>query len=534
MGKVYEARHTSSGKRCAVKLLNAPGSSQDLEIVQRFVREARACSVLESDHVVEVFDSGFDAESDTHYMVMELLQGEDLEKVVKRSAPLPPSVAARIALQAATGLAKAHRMGILHRDLKPANLFLAERDSGEIVVKILDFGVAKVRVESSLAISGALTRTGHLLGTPLYMSPEQIRGDADLDGRSDVWSLGVVLFEMLSGVSPFATKTSFGELMVSILTMDLPWLQDLAPWVDPKLAAITHRAMSRSLEQRYPDAEALRVALLEVCDDGRLHRREIESVSEQYRRSVAPRLALTPMTMLQVSAPSSRQPRRPSSAAVLAIAAALGVVVALLTSGIIAMGSTGDTPGQGSSTLAGSPHGSAAPAPVERRTFRLRVPDGARVEVGGVPVPVQDRRITIAGAVGEIFSVRLTLGALSSDVRVVLSEQGPVPESLELPVAAAAPSAEREGSAPTKGAAQAEARAAPPALADPPGASARGSIGSSASAANLRRSNASSASGASFHQSIESSVPGASSSAPAASSAPAPDITLTDSVSEFD
>ncbi|HEY8943273.1 MAG TPA: protein kinase [Polyangiaceae bacterium] len=445
MGTVYEARHTGTGKRCAVKLLSSPALSNDVELVRRFFQEARACSVLENDHVVEVFDSGVDSESGYAFMVMELLRGEDLEQVLRQNAPLEPSVAIRLMLQATTGMAKAHHMGILHRDLKPANLFLSVRDSGEVVVKILDFGVAKVRVESSLDIAtGTLTRTGRLLGTPLYMSPEQIRNDGALDARTDVWSLGVVLFEMLTGGLPYSRKTSFGELMVSILTTDLPLLQDVAPWVDPDLAAVTHRAMSRALEHRFPDAEALRLALATLAPLGsRVEQREIQSISEQRRARVASRLSLPPAELLRLTAserPSSTPPRsRRREVGVLAGAGVFGVVAALATSGMMQRAPEerpSAPPSSGALPLQRSAEPLVVPAtsspPTERR-YAVRVAEGVSVQVRGAPVEVQAGRITLAGPVGETFDVRIARGEVRRELRVVLAAEGAVPDFLDVP-----------------------------------------------------------------------------------------------------
>src|SRR5262245_50655934 len=172
------------------------------------------------------------------YMVMELLQGQDLDAWMKQLGAMPPLVAARIVLQAATGLAKSHALGIVHRDIKPANLFLAERENGELCVKLLDFGVAKVRMQHFQVTQAGLTQTGSILGTPTYMSPEQAKGRSGIDARSDVWSLGVVLYELLSGGSPYPQASTLGELILSICSDDIPLLQDRAPWVPPELAEI--------------------------------------------------------------------------------------------------------------------------------------------------------------------------------------------------------------------------------------------------------------------------------------------------------
>ena len=290
MGAVYEGRNLTTTKRCAVKLLLSPELAGNADIVKRFHREARACAVIESDHTVEVFDSGADPQTGTPYMVMELLQGEDVESLRTRLSPLSPVAAAKIVLQAATGLAKAHEAGIVHRDIKPANLFISRRDSGELIVKLLDFGIAKIKMENFAQTATGLTRTGAMLGTPLYMSPEQTKGASAVDPRTDVWSLGMVLYHLLSGSLPYPEDPSFAELMVAILTADIPLLQDRAPWVVPELAEVTHKAISRALDKRYLHAGEFRDALTALLPPSpRLLPEELVAVPQEQRDFVAPR-----------------------------------------------------------------------------------------------------------------------------------------------------------------------------------------------------------------------------------------------------
>ncbi|HTN88848.1 MAG TPA: serine/threonine-protein kinase, partial [Sorangium sp.] len=200
MGAVYEAVDVALQRRVAVKDI-APELAHGRSALGRFEREAKAASAVQTEHIVRVLDAGVDRETGSPFLVMELLRGEDLAELLDRLGPLPPGLALRIVAQACVGLQKAHAAGVLHRDIKPANLFLARREEGGgIVVKLLDFGVAKIRpVHDPRRDTTGLTRSGHVLGTPRYMSPEQARGIKDVDHRTDLWSLGVVLYRALAG-----------------------------------------------------------------------------------------------------------------------------------------------------------------------------------------------------------------------------------------------------------------------------------------------------------------------------------------------
>jgi serine/threonine-protein kinase len=195
MGMVVEVTHVELEQRMAIKLM-LPEVAMSPELVERFLREARAAAGLKSQHVTKVFDVGR-LETGALFMVMEHLTGSDLTGVLKTRGPLPVDEAALYVLQACEALAEAHRRGLVHRDIKPANLFLTRAADGSPCIKVLDFGVAKATAEAST------TGTGALLGTPLYMSPEQVRGDRDIDARTDIWALGVVLYELVTGSVPF-------------------------------------------------------------------------------------------------------------------------------------------------------------------------------------------------------------------------------------------------------------------------------------------------------------------------------------------
>ncbi|MDI3287729.1 serine/threonine-protein kinase [Polyangium sp. 15x6] len=293
MGSVFEARHVGTGRRVAVKVMSDALATND-EMLVRFQREARALGAIETQHIVQVFDLGVDRSSGHPYMVMELLTGTDLDAHIKRTGPLPPDLALRVVAQACLGLEKAHAAGIVHRDIKPANLFLAERDGGELVVKLLDFGIARMRKHDPEAVTtGELTQTGATIGSPQYMSPEQAKGLRSLDHRSDIWSLGVVLYKALCGKTPHHVHKVLGQLIVAICTEPAPPLQDLAPWVPPEIAAIAHKALALDPDQRYASAGDMLAAIQPFLQGGTGLRKELfVPLPERERLHAAPRLPM--------------------------------------------------------------------------------------------------------------------------------------------------------------------------------------------------------------------------------------------------
>jgi serine/threonine protein kinase len=272
MGAVYECAHVDLGKRLAIKLLR-PEFCGSPEAVGRFRREARAASAIESEYIAQIFDFGRDERLGL-YMVIEFLPGEDLEARLAREHWVETREAATIALQAARGLARAHEVGVIHRDLKPANLFLTKRDDGSRLAKILDFGISKLQPAKWVSLSDAgdrdeptLTEFGTTLGTPQYMSPEQCQGKTGLDGRTDVWSLCTVLYEMLAGHPAVSDAGGFVGAMQRIVAKDIPPLRALAPWVPEALARVVDAGLARDPEARIPDVLTLADGLLDACPE---------------------------------------------------------------------------------------------------------------------------------------------------------------------------------------------------------------------------------------------------------------------------
>ncbi|MEZ4306630.1 MAG: protein kinase [Polyangiaceae bacterium] len=248
MGSVWVARHVQLGSTLAVKFLDASFAASAAHRA-RFEREARSAANLKSPHVVHVQDYGFEDESP--YIVMELLEGEDLSQRLHRVRRLSTHDTARILVQVGKALRKAHEAGIAHRDLKPANLFLARVDDDE-VVKVLDFGIAK----EQHGIAGEATRTGEVIGSPHYMSPEQVRAEKDIDHRTDLWSLGIILYRMLVGSLPFPGD-QLGPVLAKILTDPIPVPTQHAPDLPPTLDPFFARALARDKHQRFQSIHEL-------------------------------------------------------------------------------------------------------------------------------------------------------------------------------------------------------------------------------------------------------------------------------------
>jgi serine/threonine-protein kinase len=207
MGAVYEAENTWTRRRVAMKLLR-PEYARDKEALRRFMQEAQSASQIAHPHIIDVLDLGLENSDGSLYMVQELLQGEDLRARLKAAGKLPATEALAVMVPILGALAAAHEHGVVHRDIKPENIFLTKESTGRVMPKLIDFGVSKVLEPGQ---TGAQTGAGTALGTPRYMAPEQLRGEPDVDARADVWSVGVVLYELLSGGNPFEAPTAFGS-----------------------------------------------------------------------------------------------------------------------------------------------------------------------------------------------------------------------------------------------------------------------------------------------------------------------------------
>ena len=254
MGAVYEATHTLIGKRVAVKVLLEKYARREA-IVSRLEQEARLASSCQNEHIIDITDFGTTEDGRT-FVVMEYLDGEALSECLTREIRLPEQRILRIASQAASALAAAHAKGIVHRDIKPENLFLLRRKDQDFV-KVVDFGISKsLRASDEAEEQPRLTQTGMVLGTPLYMSPEQARGDDELDARVDVYALGVIMYEAATGRVPFV-GSNYLSVISQVLNEEPRSPRELRPDLSEEFEAVVMRAMAKDRAERYPSATDL-------------------------------------------------------------------------------------------------------------------------------------------------------------------------------------------------------------------------------------------------------------------------------------
>jgi serine/threonine protein kinase len=388
MGVVVAARHLQLDQLVALKFV-LPSALEDRLVTERFLREAKAAAKLKSEHVAKVLDVGT-LETNAPYIVMEYLEGTNLAEVIALQAPLAPDVACDYLIQACEALSEAHTLGIVHRDLKPQNLFLTKGIGGGALVKVLDFGISKIKETET---AHHLTQTTTVIGSPLYMAPEQMRSARNADPRSDIWSLGVVLYELLVRQLPFEAET-ITDLAIKIVQEPFPLLENLRPEISPALAAVVYKCLEKDPANRFTDAGELASALEPFAPpSSRLvadrARKVVSAHSKTLGYAVSPILAAASASRIPTAmsgAPAPAKPTKNSSSmpevwsetkggggqktktwAVAATAAAVTLVLAFIGFRAFGRPEAPAPPVSASSVVAVPPEATQAPSPPAAR-----------------------------------------------------------------------------------------------------------------------------------------------------------------------
>jgi serine/threonine protein kinase len=459
MGIVYEAEAPDGGA-AAVKVIARDLAGSSRETTQRFLREARTAAAIDHPNVIRVLETGYDDELRAPFIVMELLDGIDCATLFRRSAPIEPLPLARLFAQAAAGISAAHASGVVHRDVKPANLYLhVERTTSEITAKMCDFGIAKAAAGAE-ASSWDLTGTGRIVGSPIYMSPEQARNARNVDERADVWSLCISLHEGLTGRRAWHGLSALGEIILAICTEDAPRVRELAPWVPKELADIVERGLAREPSDRWQSMSDLAAALQEFAGGS------LVVLREDLKRVDDDRLRLLPVEGLAAKAVGST-----TLGTVLPVSEAhrkrnwivAAAVVAIAASGISIAYRARDAASPATENVA------AAPAVANVVASVAVEPLGTRVSVDGVRVEVHEGRFTLRGQPGQAFDVVLQSDTRMVRHRVVVAVDGTAsPASLAIADPNAVASASTSWSKPKPASRVSRSKPAPSATEAPP------------------------------------------------------------------
>lgn len=433
MAKIYVAIHKVLRREVAIKVLKG-GCADDADVVQRFINEGRAAGNLGHPNIVECTDIGTTPDGKP-YLVLELLSGHTLADEIIRSGAMPIGRAAKIASRIADALATAHVSGIVHRDLKSDNVFLSRKRGVVDWVKVLDFGVSKFDSEP------VGTQKGSMLGTPDFMAPEQVVDAAAVDLRADIYALGVILYEMLSGRRPFH-GIAFPMVLYAIAHEPAPALESFRSDLPPELVALVNKAMAKRPEERQSSMFELLAGLEPFAD-----RVSMDASMDDLVASSSARLSVLPFPELHMDADEER--RRSSSSGAAPTSSTLpnpsqnrnaqtavsgfggvGLISLLIVAalGFVWWRST-------------HPGGSAAPSPATEQAQKdgmevnlAIVPPSAQVEIEGRPVVVKNGMVKIKGAIGTVHYVRAFVGTNESRAEVVISVDGAIPARIEVVV----------------------------------------------------------------------------------------------------
>jgi eukaryotic-like serine/threonine-protein kinase len=404
MGIVVAARHLRLDERVAIKFLH-PDALPNAEAVARFEREARAAAKIKSEHVARVSDVGT-LDNGCPYMIMEYLEGEDLAQWVQQRGPLAIEQAVEFILQACEAMAEAHSLGIVHRDLKPANLFCIRRTDGLLSIKVLDFGISKV---TGFGPGLDMTHADAVMGSPLYMSPEQMVSARSVDARTDIWSLGVILYELMSGKGPFRGE-NLPEVCMSIASQRTPPLRATRPETPANLDAVIAKCLQKDRKNRYSNVAELAVALLPFAPKrARVLVDRVSRVIESAGLSESA-LALPPSSNPSTSPPSAAtmgswgrtgSRGRRQRAGLLGMAAAMGLGIGAIATMWALRKSPSDTtmPSLDAAANPASPiandYATAAPVPAEapssQPSIREATTSGVVVAPDPAPAPSSSR-----------------------------------------------------------------------------------------------------------------------------------------------
>ncbi len=462
MGGVYEAEDLQAGRRVAVKVIHHRGFGRDPRLLARFHREARAAAAIDCEHVVRLHDSGTDEPTGAPFIVMELLDGEDLRSVLRRVKVLTVDASLRVAAQILRALEQAHAVRIVHRDIKPANIVLA-RVPPRLVVKLLDFGIAKLLATSAEDEPATLTATHDIVGTPVYMSPEQARGLKNIDFRSDLWSLGMVLYRCLAGRPGYDVQGSFAGFIAAVLAGPPEPLASVAPWVPVEVARVVHRALAVNPAERYPTAAEM-LADIEALLPGGADLGEADLVAfEPAVQEGAPSSAASYADVPEGGADPHDVPTRLVAGTAPPRAADVEFQSSLSTHAVSKMSARSSAPRRrrtwwllasaGIATFAAlallrlpapaSPvDGQASPPVLPAVLARLSIePADAEVEIDGARVGVASGMVELRSPVGTVHQVRVSSGGREMRESVTVTAQGAEPAIVALPVPAAQVSA---------------------------------------------------------------------------------------------